>query len=192
MAGCLCDCGGVLNVERHNLKTGNTKHCGLCSSVKKSEEKLRHGHSWNAAKRGSLESKCYYTWQAMKRRCTNPHDKRYSDYGGRGITICPEWLASYEAFLADMRLPPSRAHQIERLDNDAGYHAGNCEWVLRKRNGRNKRNNRMIEAGGKTMTLAEWAETTELKRETVAMRINRGWTPEEAVGIVPRKRWRLT
>lgn len=189
MAGCLCQCGGTSNVERHNLITGNTKHCSSCANRRKSERHVSHGHSWAHAKRGSVEAKCYYTWQAMKRRCSSPSDKRYEDYGGRGISVCTRWQESYEAFLADMGLPPSKSHQIERLDNDGDYEPGNCEWVLREQNGRNKRNNRVIEADGRSLTLVEWAEDTGLKREAIAARLKRGWTPEEALNLTPRKRW---
>lgn len=28
----------------------------------------------------------------MKRRCYNPEEKFYKDYGGRGIKVCDEWM----------------------------------------------------------------------------------------------------
>lgn len=187
IAVCKCDCGKSVQVEKYNLSTGNTSRCPECAKAARGLSKRTHGHSWLTAKRGSLESKCYYTWQAIKRRCNNPGDKRYSDYGGRGIRVCAEWETSYEAFLGDMGLPPSADHQIDRIENDEGYSPGNCRWASRKENGRNKRNNSIIHAKGKSATVSEWAEETGLKRETIQRRLFRGWPHEDAISKRLRK-----
>jgi len=187
MVECVCDCGNVRVSEFCNLPTGNTKICKECSSQKKSKSKRVHGHSEGAKGRNDLEKKCYYTWQAMKRRCYNENDKRFSDYGGRGISVSNEWMNSYELFLIDMGLPPSKDYQIDRSDNNGNYNKGNCGWVTRSDNARNKRNNKLISANGETKTQVEWSEVTGIKRETIAMRIRRGWTEEQALGFIPRK-----
>jgi len=75
----------------------------------------------------------------MRQRCENPGNKSYPDYGGRGITVCEAWRASFEAFLADMGERPSRQHSIERNDNDRGYEPGNCRWALPTEQARNRR-----------------------------------------------------
>ena len=36
---------------------------------------------------GGRHEKLYNIWCAMKERCNNPHNKRFSRYGGRGITF---------------------------------------------------------------------------------------------------------
>jgi hypothetical protein len=63
----------------------------------------------------------------MKRRCLDPDDKRWKDYGGRGITVDPSWL-DFEIFLRDMGFAPD-GKQIDRIDNDDGYYKGNCQWA---------------------------------------------------------------
>lgn len=64
----------------------------------------------------------------MKTRCLNPAFHSYRRYGGRGITICPEWRHSFAAFLRDMgTCPPGRS--LDRINNDGNYEPGNCRWA---------------------------------------------------------------
>lgn len=181
MVSCVCDCGKQHNCEKYNLGTGNTRHCGDCSSLKKAKHKTTHRHSASSTEKGSLEAKCYYTWQGIKRRTLTTYDAAYRRYGGRGIGVCDEWANSYEAFLSDMGLPPTMEHQIDRTDNNGNYEPSNCLWVTRKQNANNKSNNRAVTAFGKTQNLAEWAREVGIKRETIARRLNAGATPEDAL-----------
>lgn len=180
-AKCKCSCGNISDYERGNLTSGNSKNCTDCRRLKAGLHKITHGHSYSRSENGSKESKCYYTWQAMKRRCLNETDSRWADYGGRGISVCAEWIASYEEFLADMGLPPTMAHQIDRSNNDGNYCKENCLWVTATENGRNKRNNNMITAFGKTQPMSSWAAELGIKRETIAMRMKRGYSAEMAL-----------
>lgn len=71
----------------------------------------------------------YGSWQSMKQRCLNSNCASWDDYGGRGIGICAQWVASFETFLADMGERPSADHSLERLDNDGDYEPANCVWA---------------------------------------------------------------
>lgn len=82
----------------------------------------------------------------MRERCLSKTNKRFKDYGGRGITIDPTW-DSFENFLVDMGECP-QGLTIERLNNDAGYGPENCAWRSRKDQNNNKRSNRLIEFNG--------------------------------------------
>jgi hypothetical protein len=66
----------------------------------------------------------------MKDRCGNPRAKAWKDYGGRGITVCPEWL-EFDAFLRDMLPTWAPGLTLERTDNDLGYGPSNVVWATR-------------------------------------------------------------
>jgi hypothetical protein len=117
----------------------------------------------------------YRAWQQMRLRCTDPEHEAWPDYGGRGITVCPEWLDSPQQFLADMGKKPSPKHEIDRADNDGPYCPENCRWVLRKVNCRNRRSNVVLELDGQSLTLVEWSERTGLAADAIQKRIRAGW-----------------
>lgn len=181
MALTTCDCGKQCLAERHNLTTGNTTQCKDCARLARGASRATHGHSISYKDRDPIGYNCYTRWQSMKRRCNNESDKRYKSYGGRGISVSPEWLDSYETFLSDMGLPPTAKHQLDRRDNNGNYCKENCRWITPTGNARNKSNNRLIEVGGEIKTLSEWAELSGVDRSAISARIDRGISPKKAI-----------
>jgi hypothetical protein len=85
----------------------------------------------------------YWAWKRIRRRCLNPDDRSYSDYGGRGITICDEWRDDPVAFVAyvDDFLGPRPTHSstLDRIDNDGPYRPGNLRWATKAAQTYNRR-----------------------------------------------------
>lgn len=123
----------------------------------------------------------YRVWQTMRLRCTDPEHPAFDNYGGRGITVCDRWLNSPAAFIEDMGPRPSPAHEIDRIDNDRGYEPGNCRWVTRSENCRNRRSNRLLTFDGETLSLAEWCERRGMPSDTVRKRLEAGWPVDRAL-----------
>ena len=129
-------------------------------------------------------------WEGMIGRCTNPNNKDFPRYGGRGISVCPEWIASYEAFESYMLPRPSGA-SIDRIDNDGNYEPGNVQWATVTEQARNRRSNKIIHFKGHSKTVAEWAEILGLNPITLSGRLRR-MNVEDALNAPPNPRHEVT
>ena len=119
----------------------------------------------------------------MRQRCYNPKNKRYKEYGARGVTVCEEWLNNFEAFYEWAIANGYRDNlTIDREDANKNYEPSNCRWITAKEQANNKRNNNYITYNGETHTIAEWAEIYNIKYSTLYQRINRyGWSVDRAL-----------
>lgn len=91
-------------------------------------------------KHGLSQTAEYRCWQQIKARCLNPEHSAYPDYGGRGVTICPEWVSSFETFCAHVGPRPSPKHSLDRFpNNDGSYEPGNVRWATADEQNRNRR-----------------------------------------------------
>lgn len=167
--GCMCDCGNYKIVQGKLLTNGKVKSCGCLHSTMSNLS----------------NHKLYHILHGVKNRCYNIKHKAYPRYGGRGITICDEWLNDFKSFY-DWAM--SNGYQdnltIDRIDNDKGYSPENCRWVDRKTQQRNRRSNRNYTISGETHCLKEWCEILNLNYNTVHRRIKYyNWTIEKALEL---------
>ena len=163
----MCDCGKkkVLQVER--VKSGNTKSCGCLIG-----KKIIHG---------MRKTRIYDSWQHMKSRCLNKNNSKYKDYGGRGITICPEWL-TFENFYKDMgKMPENKT--LDRIKNNEGYCKSNCRWSTNSEQQNNTRRNHLITYKGKTQTVAQWSRELNIKYATLSRRLSRGMSVNKSLTL---------
>jgi hypothetical protein len=171
---CRCDCGAESVVRSQGLRTGRTRSCGCL--VRERIRTLRRTH-------GRSRTPEYVIWSGMKGRCTNPTNTAFPRYGGRGITVDPRWVASFDAFLADMGPRPSQAHSIERLDNDGPYAPGNCVWADRVTQNRHRRSNVLLTVRGRTQTVSAWAAEVGVPPYRIRQRLRAGASAEWALRL---------
>ena len=90
-------------------------------------------------KHGLTKHPLYCVWHNMKTRCYNPKRKAYKYYGGRGITVCDEWLFDFEAFYTwAINNGYKKGLQIDRENNDKNYNPENCRFITPRENVRNR------------------------------------------------------
>ena len=160
-----CDCGTVCSIDGYSVRSGKTISCKKCSS-----ERIRLA----SVKHGMTNSYEFSTWTDIKTRCYNKNSTSFANYGGRGIKVCDKWLESFEDFLSDMGVRPSRNHSIDRIDVDGDYTPNNCRWATAKEQANNKRSNHMITINRETKTLQEWANLYRLSPTAILLRERKG------------------
>jgi hypothetical protein len=142
----------------------------------------------NHTTHGDKGTRLYYIWNNMKQRCINSHNPQFADYGGRGITVCEDWL-KYECF-RDWALNNGYSENltIDRINNNSGYCPENCRWATPREQANNTRKVRLITYNGETHSVCEWSRILNIKQSTLNMRLNKyGWSAEEALRKEVRK-----
>jgi len=169
---CWCSCGSVC-VKSNKSLTAGVKSCSTACGVADSNA--------TRAKHGMWKSKEYTTWAGMKQRCLNPDYNMYHRYGGRGISVHPAWVNSFEQFLSDVGPAPSRALSLDRIDNDGNYEPGNVRWTTRKVQANNRSVTLSAEIEGKVLPLTDIAARYGVSYMVVFQRYQRGLRGMELV-----------
>lgn len=116
----------------------------------------------------------YSSYIAMMDRCYRQNASNYSNYGGRGITVCEEWhnIENFEKWVSESNY--RKGLTIERINVDGNYEPSNCKWATKKEQGNNRRNTVYVEYNGECHTISEWADITGINRSTLNNRYYRG------------------
>ncbi len=172
---CLCNCGNKVIVIGVNLNHNRTKSCGCLNRELLIKTNTTHG---------LRKTPEYRSWSDIIQRCLNPNNKRYNNYGGRGIKVCQHWNNSFEAFIKDMRFKPTPKHSIERINNNGNYEPSNCKWATSSQQARNTRRNQNLTFKGKTLCVIDWCQHfNNTKTSTAYNRLKLRWPIEKIFSI---------
>lgn len=129
---------------------------------------------------GLHRHRLYQTWYGILRRCEDPEDPSYPDYGARGISVCDRWH-SVTNFVADNEALAIPGLTIDRIDNNGNYEPGNCRWATGFVQHNNTRANRFLEFDGKRLTITQWSRELGIPLTALRSRIKKGWGAEKAL-----------
>ena len=175
---CKCDCGNYKNIDIHNLlRKGRTPttSCGECNRSMVGKKCYKHGMS---------NTRLYKCYKLMKNRCYNENNIRFYLYGGRGITVCDEWLGengSKNFIEWSLNNGYNERLTLDRIDNNKGYSPENCRWATRKQQSNNLRTNRKFIINGKEYTISEISEKYNIPYTTLYGRIRNNWSIEKCI-----------
>lgn len=183
---CLCDCGNTTIVGQDNLvrKINPTTSCGCSTPFWQ-----KHKGQKRAAPGTRSKERLYGIWVGIKDRCFNSNATHYCNYGGRGITVCPEWSNDYDAF-KDWAYSVGYDENakfgectIDRIDTNGNYEPDNCRWISVAEQNNNRRTTRRFNIDGAEYTLRGLSVKYGLPMVLLSRRLQNGWTIEEALYV---------
>ena len=171
---CKCDCGNEKSIRADRVIKNITKTCG-CQNK---------GYNYNLNGLSRKYNNLYSLWNTMRHRCYNPKNKKYKNYGARGIRVCDEWKYSFEPFLNwALNNGYKKGLTIDRIDVNGNYEPINCRWTTLLMQARNKTNNRMITYKNQTKCLSQWCDELNLDNKAISARFSLGWSIERAFEV---------
>lgn len=136
-------------------------------------------------------TRLYNVWRKIFDRLNNTKNVSYKYYGGKGISICNEWL--------DFKVFKAWANEngyadnlfLDRIDSSKDYEPGNCRFVTRTVNNRRKSDVKLslekaniirnMRKSGKTYT--EIASLFSIDQSMVSLICkNKNWKNDEVTG----------
>ena len=143
-------------------------------SYKDDIEAYRNGH---ITQRKLIEryKSTHNSYLSAKQRAEDPEDKH---------RMSEEFLADFANFLDALGPRPSPNHTLDCHDPETpNYKAKCCSWADDREQANNRTTNRILydPSTKKSQTVAKWAEESGTKANTIAKRLSRGWSNNEAI-----------
>ena len=158
---CICDCGNPneIIVLEELLKNNHVTSCG-CKQ-----------HTEHHVKHNLSKTRLYNIWTKMKQRCFNKNNKDYCNYGGRGITICEEWIDPNNGFINFYNWAINNGYKenltIERIDVNGNYEPKNCTWILNEEQANNRRTTNWLLINGERLNVTQAAKKFNVSRTKI-------------------------
>lgn len=169
---CYCECGGIRIAEARELLRGHYTSCGCM---------YRKG----LYKKGYSKLRIYKIWTDMKDRCYNVKSSAYHNYGKRNISVCEEWLNSFEVFNNWSQNNGYQKHlTLERIDVNGNYEPKNCTWITKSKQSQNTRKSIKVVYNNEEYFLKDLLKELNLldKYKLISSRIQRNkWDIEKAL-----------
>lgn len=167
---CICDCGKTKekSVSTYHLTHARVISCGCIGTYNRvhfGDRRKTHG---------TPDKKLFWVWSTMKGRCINEKNKQFKDYGGRGITVCDEWMNFDVFYNWAIAEGYKQGLKIERINNDGGYNPLNCKWANDFEQSQNRRSVHKITHNNKTKTIAEWSRELNIPASTLYAKFRNG------------------
>jgi hypothetical protein len=170
---CKCDCGAESTVASSDLRSGHTRSCGCYNIDRIQERNFKHG---------SCFTRLHKTWTNMKSRCYTRSATRFSEYGGRGITVCKEWKDDFSSFrLWAESTGYTEKMTIERREVNGNYVPDNCIWIPLPEQSRNTTKTIAIEINGVTRLQSEWLDLLNISKCAFYSRRKAGMQPKDII-----------
>ena len=124
-----CKCGVITWVRANSFWGGHSKSCG-CLKLEKAATQGRLSVTHGMSKTPEWDAYVH-----AEQRCTNPKDKGWKNYGGRGIKFL---FSSFEKFYKELGCRP-KGKSLDRKNNNGNYEPGNVRWATSKQQANNRR-----------------------------------------------------
>lgn len=168
---CMCDCGNKTSIRSDSWR--KTKSCGCIGIEELQKMSTKHNSSY---------TRLYKIYGSIKTRCYRKTAINYYLYGGRGITMCDEWLNDFMTFKRwALENGYNDTLTIDRIDTNKGYCPENCRWATMKEQQNNRRNNNFINFNGERHSMSEWGRITGIGGYNIYNRLQDGWSIEDAL-----------
>jgi len=186
MVSCHCDCGRNYKGILSQISNGYVSSCGCLSGCHNKEDFIKNGKNFS---HGLTNHALYSTWNGMKNRCFNKNVTEYHNYGGRGITICEEWLDFRNFYNWCIDNGYNELLTLDRKNNDGNYCPENCKFSTYEEQQNNKSSNTILTAFGEVKTMSQWSKDIRCKVTygVLCYRINNNWEHESAITEISEK-----